>query len=147
MSNSLARLLGYGRDAAQGASNAAASTVSAPVDGIAWLLKRAGVDVGTPVGGSDWMAQQGLTAEPGNALAGGLGGFAAGMSPMGLAQRAPQAMRALPQMGPVGSREALKAGAAREADMARDAWAARPRAPRQFSAEELREIEFLRGLR
>jgi hypothetical protein len=43
-------------------SNSAADTVAAPVDGIAWLLRKAGVNVGDPVGGSDWMAQQGLTA-------------------------------------------------------------------------------------
>ena len=54
----------------QGASNSVASGVSAPVDGLAWLLKQAGVNTGTPVGGSDWMAQQGLTAEPKNKLAG-----------------------------------------------------------------------------
>lgn len=143
--NALARLLSNGRDVAQGASNSAASMVSAPVDGLAWLLKRAGVDVGTPVGGSDWMAQQGLTAQPQNALAGGLGGMLAGASPMGLAQRSQQAMRTIPDM-PVGTREALMTGASREADMTRKAWN-RPRKARQFTDEELRELDYLRGLK
>lgn len=49
-------LLNEARDFGQAASNAVASNVSAPVDGIAWLLRKLGVNVGTPVGGSDWMA-------------------------------------------------------------------------------------------
>ncbi len=50
-------------DFLQAASNAAASNVSGPVDGLAWLLRKAGLDVGEPVGGSDWMKRQGLTRD------------------------------------------------------------------------------------
>lgn len=50
-------------DFLQAASNAAASNVSGPVDGLAWLLRKAGLDVGEPVGGSDWMRRQGLTRD------------------------------------------------------------------------------------
>lgn len=96
--NRLSELLGYGRDFAQGASNAFASNVSAPVDGLAWLLRKAGVPMpSNPVGGSDWLAQQGLMAEPQNKLA-GLLGEAAGMSgPMAAAAKAPQIARGLLQ--------------------------------------------------
>ena len=64
-------------DFIQGASNAAASNVSAPVDGLAWLLRKAGIPIpDAPMGGSDWMAQKGLTRPAeGN---GGLLGEAAG---------------------------------------------------------------------
>ena len=73
-SNALAGLLGLGRDTAQGASNAAAGIVSGPVDLLAWLARKAGAPVGdAPVGGSEWMARQGLTAKPQNALAGMIG--------------------------------------------------------------------------
>ena len=82
----------------QGASNAAASNVSAPVDGLAWLLKKAGVNVGTPVGGSDWMRQQGLTAEaPG--LGGLLGESVGGVLPMVAAAKAPQIAAGLLKVG------------------------------------------------
>jgi len=50
------------RDTAQSASNSAASNLSAPVDAIAWALRKAGLNIPTPVGGSDWMEQKGLTA-------------------------------------------------------------------------------------
>ena len=79
------------RDFAQSASNSIASNVSAPVDGIAWALRKAGVPVPPkPMGGSDWMAEKGLTrtVEPGLAQ---LLGEAAGMAgPMVAAAKAPQ---------------------------------------------------------
>ena len=76
---------------AQGASNSVAGGVSAPVDGIAWLLRKAGVPVPTnPVGGSDWMAQQGLTAQPKQHLAGLLGEGIGGAMPSVIAAKAPQ---------------------------------------------------------
>lgn len=50
------------RDTAQSASNTVAGNVSAPVDAIAWALRKAGLDVDTPVGGEEWMAANGLTA-------------------------------------------------------------------------------------
>ena len=74
-------------DFLQGASNGVASNVSAPVDGLAWLLRKAGLGnvVGdTPVGGSDWMAQKGLTRQPANALVGGSGEFMGNMLGMGI---------------------------------------------------------------
>ncbi len=82
----------------QGASNAAASNVSAPVDGLAWLLKKAGVNVGTPVGGSDWMRAKGLTADaPG--IGGLLGESVGGVLPMIAAAKAPQIASGLLKVG------------------------------------------------
>ena len=46
---------------AQSMSNTAAGTVTAPVDALAWLLRRGGLNIQNPMGGSDWAAQQGLT--------------------------------------------------------------------------------------
>jgi hypothetical protein len=86
-------------DFLQGASNSVASNVSAPVDGIAWLLRKAGLNVGTPVGGSDWMAQQGLTAEPQNKMAGLLGESFGGVAPILAAAKAPQIANGLIRMG------------------------------------------------
>lgn len=79
----------------QGASNAAAGNVSGPVDAIAWALRKAGVPVGdAPMGGSQWMAQMGLT-RPANGYA-GLLGEAAGLSmPIVAAAKAPQIARGL----------------------------------------------------
>lgn len=82
------------RDAGQAASNTAASTVSAPVDAIAWALRKAGVPVGQPVGGSDWMAAQGLTAEPQSDIARAFGETAAMVAPIGAAARGPELARA-----------------------------------------------------
>lgn len=78
------------RDFFQGASNAAASNLSAPVDGIAWLLRKAGLDIKNPVGGSDWMAAKGLTAVPTNRIAGLLGESFGGVAPIFAAAKAPQ---------------------------------------------------------
>lgn len=89
-------LLGLLRDTAQGASNSAASTVSAPVDVLAWLLRKGGVPVGpAPVLGSDWMAQKGLTAQPKNALAGMAGETIGNILPIVAAAKAPQIANAL----------------------------------------------------
>lgn len=49
-------------DLDQSISNAIAGGVSAPVDLIAWALRKAGVPgLEKPVGGADWMAEKGLT--------------------------------------------------------------------------------------
>lgn len=81
----------YLKDLMQGASNAAASNVSAPVDGIAWALRKAGVPVpDAPLGSSDWMAQRGLTAKPQNYMMGLLGESVGGVLPMVAAAKAPQ---------------------------------------------------------
>ena len=78
-------------DFLQSASNTAAGNVSAPVDGIAWLLRKAGVPVGdSPVGGSDWMEKQGLT-RPVQQSAASLAGETVGLlGPMVAAAKAPQ---------------------------------------------------------
>lgn len=87
-------------DLAQGASNSQAGMVSGPVDGLAWLLRKAGVPVpSNPIGGSDWMAQQGLTAQPKNHLLGLLGEGVGGVAPMVAAAKAPQIANGLLNMG------------------------------------------------
>lgn len=81
----------YFLDALQGASNAAASTVSGPVDAIAWGLRKAGVPVGdAPVGGSEWMGRAGLTRAPESAAAGAVGEIAGALLPTVVAAKAPQ---------------------------------------------------------
>lgn len=52
------------RDGAQSTSNGIAhSAVGDNVDGLAWLLRKAGVPVGDmPMGGTDWLRAKGLTA-------------------------------------------------------------------------------------
>lgn len=81
----------------QGASNAASSNISAPVDGLAWLLKKAGIDIEKPVGGSDWMESKGLTRKPENKWAGLLGESVGGLAPIIAAAKAPQIARGLLQ--------------------------------------------------
>lgn len=79
-------------------SNTAADTVSAPVDGIAWLLRAAGIPVPqNAIGSSAWMAQHGLTApvQPGaSKVAGETLGL---LSPVVAAAKAPQIARGLLQ--------------------------------------------------
>jgi len=94
------RLMGLLADGLQGASNAAASNVSMPVDALAWALRKAGVPVGdAPIGGSDWMAQKGLTRQPENRMAGLLGESIGGVAPLLAAAKAPQIAAGLLQMG------------------------------------------------
>lgn len=88
------------RDVAQGASNSVAGNLTAPVDGINWLLRKAGVPVSDmPVGGSDWLRQKGLTAEPKNANYGLLGEALGGVTPMLIAAKAPQIASGLLKAG------------------------------------------------
>jgi hypothetical protein len=88
------------RDFLQGMSNSAASNVSAPVDGLAWLLRKAGLPIpSNPVGGSDWMAQKGLIAQPQNKNMGLLGEAIGGVLPMLAAAKAPQIAGGLLQAG------------------------------------------------
>lgn len=62
------------RDVAQGASNAAASTITGPIDAMAWALRKANVPVPEDsIGSTIWAAQKGLTAEPKNRNLGLLG--------------------------------------------------------------------------
>lgn len=88
------------RDFIQSMSNSAASNVSAPVDGINWLLGKAGLPVSSaPFMGSDWMEQKGFT-RPVEQNAASLAGETAGMiAPMLAAAKAPQIARGLLQMG------------------------------------------------
>ena len=95
----LAKALREAQATLQGASNAAASNVSAPVDALAWLLRKAGVPVGdAPVGGSDWMRQHGLTAEaPG--VGGLIGESVGGVVPIVASAKAAQLAKGLLQAG------------------------------------------------
>jgi hypothetical protein len=103
--NDLASLL---RDFAQGASNSAATNVAIPVDAIAWLLRKSGVNIPpNPVMGSDWMAEKGLTREPKNKLAGLVGDMAGMVAPFAAAAKAPQIAKGLLAAGdamPMGSK-------------------------------------------
>ena len=80
----------------QSASNSAASNVSAPVDGLAWLMRKLGAPVPeNPVMGSNWMQEKGLTkpvAQSGYSLAGESAGM---IAPMLGAAKAPQIARGL----------------------------------------------------
>jgi hypothetical protein len=88
------------RDVLQGASNGVASNLSAPVDGINWLLRKAGLPMGDmPVGGSNWLRKQGLTADPENANYGLLGEALGGITPMLAAVKAPQIASGLLKAG------------------------------------------------
>ena len=96
----LEELLKQGKSFGQGASNAAASTVTGPVDMLAWLLRKGGVPVGdTPIGGEAWMRQKGLMATPENRLAGLLGEGAGLAAPIVAAAKAPEIAGGLLQMG------------------------------------------------
>lgn len=98
--------------ALQGASNAAASNVSGPVDALAWALRKVGVPVpSNAFGGSEWMRQQGLTADPRNRLAGLLGEGVGLAAPFAIAAKAPQIAGGL-----LKADDALAAGANRMAD-------------------------------
>jgi len=78
------------RDTAQSASNTAATNVSMPIDGIAWALRKAGLDVQNPVGGSDWMAQQGLTIPVQEGIPKMIGETAGGLIPAAMFAKVPK---------------------------------------------------------
>lgn len=83
----------------QGASNSAASAVSAPVDGINWALGKVGVPVSKkPVGGSEWLKELGFAAEPKNKTAGLLGEAVGGVLPIVAQAKAPQIAAGINQM-------------------------------------------------
>ena len=106
--NNLASLL---RDFAQGASNSVAGNVAVPVDAIAWLLRKGGVNVpSNPVMGSDWMAEKGLTREPQNKLAGLVGDMAGMVAPFAAAAKAPQIAKGLLSAGEAMPEFAASAG-------------------------------------
>lgn len=118
------------RDFGQGASNAAASNVTGPVDALAWALRKIGVPVpSNPVLGSEWMRQKGLLADPQNRLAGLLGESAGLSAPIAVAAKAPQIARGL-----LGADDALTAGANRLADHFENTGAAYRYDPKQRGA-------------
>lgn len=51
------------RDTAQSASNAVASNLSGPVDMLASGLRKTGLPVNRPVGGSQWLEEKGFTRD------------------------------------------------------------------------------------
>jgi len=87
-------------DFLQGASNAAASNVSGPVDLLALALRKMGFPVPEdPVLGAKWMADRGITAQPQNRVAGMLGETAGLVAPIAAAARAPQIASGMLQAG------------------------------------------------
>jgi hypothetical protein len=84
-------------DLGQAASNSVASNVTAPVDGIAWLLRKAGVNMPTPVGGSDWAKNAGLLREVPESPAGVAGDTLGMIAPMLMMAKAPEIARGLLQ--------------------------------------------------
>jgi len=85
-------------DFLQSASNSAASNVSAPVDGLAWLLRKAGVPMPqNPMLGSDWMAEKGLTKPVAQSGASLMGETAGMLAPFLAAAKAPQIAKGLLQ--------------------------------------------------
>lgn len=85
-------------DFLQAASNAVASNVSGPVDGLSWLLRKAGVPVPeAPVGGTDWMERQGLLRQVQPSAASVAGETVGLLSPTLLAAKAPQVAKGLLQ--------------------------------------------------
>ncbi len=106
------------RNALQAMSNTAASNISAPVDGIAWLLRKAGIPVPTnALMSSEWMRERGLTA-PVEQGAGQVVGDTLGLlAPAAVAAAAPQIARGLlaVERNALAPREAGMVGAERGA--------------------------------
>jgi hypothetical protein len=87
-------------DTTQAASNSAASTVSAPVDALAWLLRKAGAPIPqAPFGGSDWMRSQGLMRDVQSPVANAVGETLGGVLPIVAAAKGPQIAAGLLRMG------------------------------------------------
>jgi hypothetical protein len=88
------------QDFLQSMSNSAASNVSAPVDGINWLMRKAGLPASdAPFMGSDWMEQKGLTRPVQLGAASVLGETAGMLAPFAVAAKAPQIAKGLLGMG------------------------------------------------
>lgn len=85
------------REFLQAASNAAAGTVAAPVDLLAFILKKAGVPIQEPVGGSDWQKRVGLLRDVPQSAASLAGETVGLLSPVAAAAKAPQIARGLLQ--------------------------------------------------
>lgn len=79
----------------QGASNSAASTVSGPIDALAWGLRKAGLPIPeNPMLGSKWMEEKGFT-RPAEGLAGAIGEGIGNSIPIVAAAKAPQIAQSL----------------------------------------------------
>lgn len=88
------------RDFGQSASNTVADTVAVPVDMIAAGLRYGGLPIPSdPMGGSQWMRNQGLTAEVAPGMAKTAGEAAGMIVPMVAAAKAPQIASGLLQAG------------------------------------------------
>jgi len=84
------------RNALQAMSNTAAENISAPVDGIAWLLRKAGIPVPqNALMSSDWMRERGLTAPVEQGAGQVLGQTLGLLSPAAVQAAAPQIARGL----------------------------------------------------
>ena len=87
-------------DTTQAASNSAASTVAAPVDALAWALRKAGAPIPqAPFGGSDWMKAQGLMRDVQSPVANVVGESIGNVLPIVAAAKAPQIASGLLKMG------------------------------------------------
>lgn len=87
------------RDFLQAASNTAADTVAAPVDLIAFLLRKAGVPVPqNAVGGTQWMTERGLRRDVQQSPASLAGETVGLLSPVVAAAKAPQIAKGLLQV-------------------------------------------------
>jgi hypothetical protein len=84
-------------DFLQAASNSVAGNVSGPVDGLNWLLSRAGLGSEEPVGGSKWLEKKGLTRPVKQGAAQVAGETAGLLSPVLMAAKAPQIAKGLLQ--------------------------------------------------
>ena len=87
-------------DTTQAASNNAASTVAAPVDALAWALRKFGAPIPqAPFGGSDWMKAQGLMRDVQSPYANAVGETLGGVLPIVAAAKGPQIAAGLLKMG------------------------------------------------
>ena len=88
------------RNLAQSASNTVAGNFSGPVDGLAWLMRKAGMNVpSNPMMGSDWLQQQGLTAETQHGPSEMVGETLGLLAPIAMTVGAPKIAKGLLQMG------------------------------------------------
>ena len=86
-------------DFAQSASNAIAGNVSAPVDGIAWLMRKLGLPIPKdPVGGSNWLEDRGLTRQVPQSAASLAGETVGLLAPTAIMANAPKIAQGLLKM-------------------------------------------------
>jgi hypothetical protein len=84
----------------QAASNSAASTVAAPVDALAWALRKFGAPIPqAPFGGSDWMKAQGMMRDVQSPYANAVGETIGNVLPIVAAAKVPQIAAGLLKVG------------------------------------------------